>query len=444
MGAGEFILAAALAAVAAVAAVATGAAAQPGKAPPAAAVRQVDPAEVVAEVRRIIGERYVLPERRPALDAVLAEGVKSGRYAVREPHVLAERINADLWRVGRDGHLNFKYDPEKVAMLMARTAGNRPDRSAFEDQVRRENHGVRQLKLLPGNVRYLDLAAFEWIGDESTATLNSAMAFLKGGDAVIIDLRSNGGGSSGAVHHLISHFLEPGRPLVTFHRAGEASPLLKSLPGLSTMVGKPLYVLTSGGSASASEEFVGHVAGYKIGEIVGGKTAGAAFNNAMYAIEGGFELSVSEGRAVLASTGKDWEGVGIAPTIEAPVEAALEIAHVHALRKLAAASDPVRRRRIEALAAGLEAVSRPGKPAAALADYAGTYGDRRILVEGGKLRYREEKRPPILLVPMGGHLFTFAENPSLRLTFQPSGGRIAAFDLGLADGPVQGRYERTP
>jgi hypothetical protein len=439
MGAGEFILAAALAAVA------TGAAAQPGKAPAAAAVNRFNPAEVVAEVRRIIGERYVLPERRPALDSVLAEGLKSGRYAVREPQVLAERINADLWRVGRDGHLNFKYDPEKVAMLMARTAGNRPDRSAFEDQVRRDNHGVRQLKLLPGNVRYLDLAAFEWIGDESAATLNSAMAFLKGGDAVIIDLRSNGGGSSGAVHHLISHFLEAGRPLVTFHRAGEASPLLKSLPGLSNMVGKPLYVLTGGGSASASEEFVGHVAGYRIGEIVGGKTAGASFNNAMYAIEGGFELSVSEGRAVLASTGKDWEGVGIAPTIEAPVEAALEVAHVHALRKLAvAASDPVRRARVEALAAGLEAVSRPGRPAAALADYAGTYGDRRILVDGGKLRYREEKRPEILLVPMGGHLFTFADNPSLRLTFHSSGGRIAAFDLGLAGGPVQGRYERAP
>ena len=439
MGAGRFFLAAAMTATTAVA----GTSDQPGKAPPVAAAGQFEPAHVVGEVRRIIAERYVLPERRPALDAVLADGLKSGRYSVREPHVLAERINADLARVGRDGHLNFKYDPEKVAMLMARTPGNQPDRSAFEDQVRRANHGVRQLKLLPGNVRYLDLSAFDWIGDESAATLNSAMAFLKGGDAVIIDLRSNGGGSSGAVHHLISHFLEAGRPLITFHKSGEDSPLLKSLPGLSTLVGKPLYVLTSRGSASAAEEFVGHVAGYRIGEIVGGKTAGAAFNNAMYVIEGGFELSVSEGRPVLASTGKDWEGVGIAPTIEAPVEAALETAHVHALRKLAA-SDPARRTRLEGLAAGLEAVRRPGSPAAALADYAGSYGDRRILAEGGKLRYAEEKKPPLLLVPMGGHLFTFADNPSLRLTFHLSEGRIRAFDLGLAGGPIQERYERTP
>jgi hypothetical protein len=420
---------------------ATGAAAQPAAGP--AAAPTFNKAEVVAEVRRLIAEKYVLPERRPALDAALAEGLKSGRYDVREPALLAERINADLARVGRDHHLGIRYDPRKVAMMMARTADDRPDRSAFEAEIRRGNHGVRELKVLPGNVRYLNLAGFDWIGEESAAALNSAMAFLKGGDAVIIDLRRNSGGPAPAVHQIISHFLEAGRPLITFYRGGEASPLIKSLPGLSTMVGKPLYVLTSRGSASAAEEFVGHVAGYKIGEVVGTRTAGAAFNNVMYALEPGFELSISEGRPVLASTGKDWEGVGIAPTIEAPVESALEVAHIHALRKVAAAADPARRARLQALAEGIEAVSRPGIPAARPAAYAGTYGDRRIFVEGGKLWYRQEERPRRLMVPLGGHLFTLADEPLLRLTFQPAGGRMAAFDLGPAEGPVQGQFERT-
>ncbi len=433
MGAREFILTAMLAA--------TGAAAQPAAGP--AAAPTFNKAEVVAEVRRLIAEKYVLPERRPALDAALAEGLKSGRYDVREPALLAERINADLARVGRDHHLGIRYDPRKVAMMMARTADDRPDRSAFEAEIRRGNHGVRELKVLPGNVRYLNLAGFDWIGEESAAALNSAMAFLKGGDAVIIDLRRNSGGPAPAVHQIISHFLEAGRPLITFYRGGEASPLIKSLPGLSTMVGKPLYVLTSRGSASAAEEFVGHVAGYKIGEVVGTRTAGAAFNNVMYALEPGFELSISEGRPVLASTGKDWEGVGIAPTIEAPVESALEVAHIHALRKVAAAADPARRARLQALAEGIEAVSRPGIPAARPAAYAGTYGDRRIFVEGGKLWYRQEERPRRLMVPLGGHLFTLADEPLLRLTFQPAGGRMAAFDLGPAEGPVQGQFERT-
>jgi hypothetical protein len=418
--------------------------AQPVRAPVAApAAGPFDPAEIVAEVRKHIAEKYVLPERRPALDAALAEGLKSGRYRVADPAVLAERINADLARVGKDGHLNFKYDPQKVAMMMARTADDRPDPSVYEAMARRRNHGIVELKLLPGNVRYMELVSFEWIGEESGTALDSAMAFLKGGDAVILDLRRNGGGSPRAVHQLISHFLEAERPLITFHRGRESSPLLKSLPGLSTMVGKPLYVLTSGGSASAAEEFVGHIAGYRIGELVGARTAGAAFNNALYAIPGGFELSVSEGRPVLASTGKDWEAVGIAPTIPAPVEAALETAHLHALRKLAAAGDPAGRARLEALVAGLEAVNRPRSPGAAPAAYAGTYGDRRIVAEGGKLWYRQGERARRLMVPLGGHLFTLADDPLVRLTFQAVGDRMTGFDLGPADGPVQGRFERT-
>jgi hypothetical protein len=357
--------------------------------------------------------------------------------------LLAQRINSDLARVGRDHHRNFKYDPQKVASMMARTPDDRPDPAAFEARARANNHGVRELKLLAGNVRYLDLAGFDWIGEESATALNSAMAFLKGGDAVIIDLRRNGGGAGQAVQHLISHFLEAGTPLITFYKGSEASPTLKSLPGLGTMVGKPLYVLTSGGSASAAEEFVGHVAGYRLGEVVGSATAGAAYMNGLYAVEGGFELSISEARPVLASTGKDWERVGIAPTLEGPVEEALEIAHVHALRKLAAGADPVDSARLKALAAGLEAVSRPGTPASALAAYSGTYGDRRIFVEGGKLWYRQDVRPRRLMVPLGGHLFTLADDPLVRLTFHAAGGRMQAFDLGLAEGPPQGRFERT-
>jgi hypothetical protein len=436
MRAAIFILTAALAVTA------SGASALPGKVPVPAAPA-FDRAEVVAEVRKIIAENYVLPERRPALDAVLAEGLRSGRYDVPEPALLAERINADLARVGQDHHLNFRYDPKRVAEMMARPAEGRGPPPAYEAQARRNAHGVRELKLLPGNVRYLELAGFDWIGEESAAALNSAMAFLKGGDAVIIDLRRNGGGAGPAVHHLVSHFLEAGKPLLTFYKGSEASPTFKSLPGLSTMVGKPLYVLTSGESASAAEEFVGHVAGYRLGEVVGSATAGAAYMNGMYAIEGGFELSVSEARPVLASTGKDWERVGIRPTIEAPVEAALDTAHVHALRKLAAAADPAGRARLEALAKGLEAVRRPGTAAAAPAAYAGAYGDRRISVEGGKLWYRQQDRPRRLMVPMGGHVFTLADDPLARLTFQAVGGRMSAFDLGQADGPVLGRFERT-
>ena len=46
-----------------------------------------------------------------------------------------------------------------------------------------------------------------------------------------------------------------------------------------------------------AEEFVGHVAGFKLGEVIGETTAGAGFRNQFYPVSGGYVISVSVGRA---------------------------------------------------------------------------------------------------------------------------------------------------
>ncbi len=411
---------------------------------PAAA--QPDSRAVVAEVRRILTERYVLPERRPALDAILARGLASGRYDVREPVALAERINADLDTAGNDRHLNFNYNPQQAEMLAAGRRESEPDTGAFEREARANNHGVKALRVLPGNVRYLDYDAFLWIGPESAAALETAMRFLAGGDAVVIDLRRNGGGSPDAVQYMISHFLPPDRPLVTFHMNGQPSPdrlsTLAELPA-GRMVGKPLYVLTSGGTASAAEEFTGHVGGYRIGELVGETTAGAGFRNELVPIAGAYVLSVSVGRAVLASTGRDWEAVGLAPTIRTDVAGALNVAHAHALRRLASATAPDERPRIAAIADAIAARTEGRAPALPAAAYAGSYGERTIVAEDGRLYYRRGTRPRTALIALGGNRFALDSDPAYRLDFQIAGGRAAAFEMGTVGAPSQGRYERT-
>ena len=287
-----------------------------------------------------------------------------GATTCASPPTLAERINADLDTAGRDRHLTFGYNPAQAAMLAARSSEDEPDTSAFEREARANNHGVKALRVLPGNVRYLDYDAFLWIGAESAAALETAMRFLAGGDAVIIDLRRNGGGSPDAVQYMISHFLPADRPLVTFHMNGQPTPdrlsTLAELPA-GRMVGKPLYVLTSGGTASAAEEFTGHVGGYRIGELVGETTAGAGFRNELVPIAGAYVLSVSVGRAVLASTGRDWEAVGLAPTIRTDVAGALDVAYAHALRRLASAAPPEERPRIEAIADAVAARTKYGR-----------------------------------------------------------------------------------
>lgn len=413
---------------------------------PAAAARALDPAAVVAEVRRVINDRYVLPERRPVLDAVLAEGLASGRYGVTDGAILAERINADLERVGQDRHLNFRLDPRTAAVIAGGTGDAPGDVAAFERLVRQANHGITEMRVLPGNVRLMNYEGFHWIGAESAAALDTAMRFLAGGDAVIIDLRENGGGSPEAVQYIISRFLPADTPLVTFYMNGAAEPdgfSALAVPPEQQMVGKPLYVLTSGGTGSAAEEFTGHVAGYHLGQIVGANTAGAGFRNDIVAVGDQFVFSVSVGRAVLASTGKDWEGVGFAPTVEAEVPSALDIAHAAALRTLIATAPAEERPGLEAVAEAMEARGNRRAPEFALADYAGVYGERTLTSDGVRLFTQRGGRPPIPLIPLGGHRFAVETEPGMRMVFEATGRSVEAMTVDYAGGPAQPRVERT-
>lgn len=418
--------------------------AQPGSRPaPAAAA--VNAQQVVAEVRRVIAERYVLPERRPALDAVLAEGLSSGRYSTSDANLLAERINEDLTRVGRDRHLNFRYDPRAAAMFTGQ-GGREPDPGAYERQARSRNYGVRELRVLPGNVRYMAYDGFDWTGESSAAALETAMRFLSGGDAVIIDLRRNGGGSPEAVQYITSHFMAGGQPLMTFHMNGSATPdrtaTLADVPA-GRMIGKPLYVLTSNATASAAEEFAGHVAGYRLGTLVGENTAGAGFRNDLVPIAGNFILSVSVGRAVLASTGRDWEAVGHAPNIVTPVPAALDAAHSAALRQLAQSATGGERDRMLALADTMAARGERRSPALPLAAYAGAFGERAILVDGDRLYYQRGQRPREPLIALGANRFAMENNPLLQVEFAADAGRATAFTITPIGDAPQGTYQRT-
>ena len=407
-----------------------------------ASATQVDAKAVVADVRRILNENYVLPELRPKLDAALAKGLAEGRYNVANPAVLAERINADLDAVAHDKHLGMHHDAAQAAQLAARPAGaGADDAPPSAEEIRfadRLNHGILQLKVLPGNIRYMETIGFFWGGEKTKEVYDNAMRFLKGGDAIIIDMRKNGGGSPDAVQYMISHFLEPNRPIVTFYMRGQAGDTWKSIESLPAgrLTGKPLYVLTGGMSASAAEEFIGHVNGFKLGELIGENTAGAGYRNEFFPVAGGYVISVSVGRAVLSSTGKDWEGVGIAPTVKVAQDKALEAAQVRALHKLASTATGEDKRVLEASAQVLDAQLKPVSTALPLPQYVGVYGVRHITNVDGKLVFQREGGPKGALVPVGPNEFAFVEDPMQRVKFKVAGSSATQLELIRGDGSM--------
>jgi hypothetical protein len=265
------------------------------------------------------------------------------------------------------------------------------------------------------------------VRDETGAVYDDAIRFLKDGDAVIIDLRGNGGGSAAAVQYLTSHFLGADTLLLTFLE-GSVTPsqsrTLNHLPA-GRLMSKPLYVLIDGGVASAAEEFAYHVQQFKLGELVGAKTAGAANNNRMVPIAPAFILSVSVGRPLHAISNTNWEGAGIRPTVEAPPEQALDIAHSLALARLVqipgvtpeALTDYAWAR--TAVEARLNPVSMSAKQLRALA---GDYGEVSVAFRDGALWLARPNRRTRRLTPLSSDgLFAVEGVDILRVRFMGKG-----------------------
>lgn len=302
---------------------------------------EAERASAVDQVLAALEGQYVFPERVPQMREALRSAQAAGRYDGTDSVTFAERLTEDLRRSSNDGHLYVRYDPEQFAA--AQGAGEEDGDSAELDALwagrfRKMNYGLTEQRVLPGNVRYLKISLFGWVNDETGEVYDSAMRFLSGGEAVIIDLRGNGGGVHDAVRYGLSHFMKPDELLITFLEAGKAPEPSRTLTHLPAgrMIGKPLYVLIDGRVGSAGEEFAYSVQQFGLGTLIGQTTAGGANNNRFVPIAPGFMLSVSYGLPQHPVTGGNWEAVGVKPDVEIPADQALERAQTLAREALAA------------------------------------------------------------------------------------------------------------
>lgn len=398
-----------------------------------AAVKTADGRAVAAAVSARIASDYVVPDLRPKLAAMLDANAKAGRYDGLSAETLARRITEDMAAVAHDKHLGLGYNPEQAALIGTRVRDDDAPNPAWARIAARNNHGVRELRVLDGNIRYMAYDGFMWSGPESAAALENAMRFLAGGDAAIIDIRRNGGGSPEAVAALASYFMDPGIDLVSFQMRGVPSEPSQTTKTAVSLKGKPLYVLASGGSASAAEEFAMHVSAFGFGTLVGSATAGAAYRNELYGLPGGYVLSVSVGRPIHAKTGGDWEGKGVAPAIAVDPGVALERAQAVIYEKLAATEGPDKAQYAR-LTAFYAAKASPAKPAHALASYAGRYGERTVSVAGDGLAIQRDGGPKSALIALAPDRFALEQDPTTQVRFVTEGDAVRSMEFSRGNG----------
>jgi C-terminal processing protease CtpA/Prc len=184
------------------------------------------------------------------------------------------------------------------------------------------------------------------------------MALLANTDALIIDLRANGGGSPEMVQYLCSYFFE-GEPVhlndLYFRPENETRQFwtLSWIPG-RRYVGKPLYLLTSSRTFSGAEEFAYDMQTQKRATIVGETTGGGANPGGPVDIAAGFEVFVPMGRAINPVTQTNWEGKGVEPEVKCAAAEALVRAHKLALQGLLEKAEGPRRQQLEEALAALQ------------------------------------------------------------------------------------------
>lgn len=298
----------------------------------------VDPAfirETVEALRDALGREYFDPPVAARVSEELQKRLSEGRYQkVSRIEALADALTEDLYAMTKDKHLRVSPAAEVSTNSAKAVSADVTPRGVA---ARRINFGIQRIEILPGNVGYLQFTAF-YRPNEAREAIASAMVLLRHTDALILDLRDNGGGSSGTLALLASYFYETqGLPLFDVVPRPPAAVVkftteITALPDRNEQ--RPTYVLVSGNAWSAGEGFACLLQDRHRAEVIGETTSGAGNQARTHRLNARFDVTIPNGSVRTAVRHQSWDGTGVVPDVPVVSSDALRVAHTHALQKL--------------------------------------------------------------------------------------------------------------
>ena len=280
-------------------------------------------------------EYYVYADIAEKMADAIRANEQNGEYsAIADPDAFALRLTNDLQAVSHDRHLRVRYSPGKLL-----PEGQRPSseqEAELKKMLERTNCGFEKVDVLSHNIGYLK---FDVFADPRVCgpTLVAAMNFLAHVDAIIFDLRANGGGDPKMVAMVASYLFDNPTHLNDLYNRQENSTTqywtLRYVPG-TRLAHQPAYVLTSKRTFSGAEEFAYDLQTLKRATIVGETTGGGAHPVHGLRIDDHFIIGVPFARAVNPITKTNWEATGVEPNIPTRADDALERAEQLAMRQL--------------------------------------------------------------------------------------------------------------
>jgi len=290
-------------------------------------INQQQRTALIDKVVKELDDNFVYPSQLQGVEAKL-RATDFSKATTEE--AFADALSERLQELVKNRHLNIMQDADGFpGMDRSESPMSDEERKKLYAQIEAGGFGIERVERLSGNIGYYKTKSFA-PANPSKQAVAKAMGSLADTKALIIDLRSNGGGSREGVPLLASYLFDtPTRMNDLYARKDNKTTETwtdKQVEGKRFGGSKPIYILTSKDTYSAAEDFIYAMKNLKRAVIVGETTKGGASPAKLFWLDRNFAILIPQETSISPITRTNWEGAGIEPDIAVPAADALEAA----------------------------------------------------------------------------------------------------------------------
>lgn len=292
-----------------------------------AKANEYDKDMVIEALTNEIAQQYVEVNKIDTISGRLNTFKNSPQFSnVLTESELAALLTTELQTI--DKHFSVQWQSPHDSIT------KKPQRESWFTKLGRKNSGFNKVEILDGNVGYIDFWGFDTVSEKSKSIVEGVMTLVSDTDALIFDIRNNGGGSPEMVKLISSYFLPANTHLNSLYwRATDTTNKFYTSDNVDGKVRLtvPIYILTSKDTFSAAEEFAYNLKHLNRATLVGEVTKGGANPWRYFQLGEGFRAAIPIGKAINPNTLSNWESVGVKPHIESFRNDALNVSYQLAL-----------------------------------------------------------------------------------------------------------------
>ena len=360
--------------------------------------------EIIQKVGEIYIEYYPSAEVSTKMINYINTKQENGDYNhINKIDEFTSELTKDLRSKSNDYHIRVSPYEKIPDDLLAEIKLGTPE----------NNYGFQKVELLPGNIGYINLTTFN---NPKTAgpTAIAAINFVSHCDALIIDLRLNGGGDERLALFISSYFFNESTHLYDYfiHKDNVRKQSWTQEWVLGSRITlAPIYILMSDYSYSASEVLAFNLQQLGRAKIVGEKTRGGAYAvRYMSFPELSINLKVPYSENINANSKTNFIN-GVIPDFPVSSDKALIVAQVEASKELLKTeTDSLKRYKLKWSMEGniveLNPIVLNNKK---LLEYQGIYKNVKIGIEDTTLFLQRDNDMKQEMIPMGNDIFKYKD-----------------------------------